>query len=311
MQPPLEGGGEPAPRRHAIFASVSPAPDHSAPWRRRLGEVIFGLETRAARNYDKAVIFLIAVSVLAVMLESVPELDPTTRAGLRWAEWVFTVMFTLDYLGRLVSARRPWRYALSFYGLVDLVTILPSYLSLLLPGAQYLLLVRALRLLRVFRVFKLGRYSDQSALIGEALRASREKIIVFFISVLALVTVFGTLLYMVEGPQHGFTSIPTSIYWAVVTVTTVGYGDISPKTGLGKFIATLAMLAGYAIIAVPTGIVTVGLQQASEARRGRTCPACGLARHDADARHCKRCGEELPGPATELQEQGTRTTPGG
>ena len=270
-------------------------PEHRAPWRRWLGDLIFGLSTPAARNYDKALIVLILTSVVAVMLESVSGLPPLTRRGLRWAEWVFTVLFTLDYLGRLLGARRPLHYALSFYGLVDLLTILPSYLSLLFPGTQYLLVVRALRLLRVFRVFKLARYSDQAALIGEALQASREKIIVFFISVLSMVIVFGTLLYMVEGPQHGFTSIPTSIYWAVVTVTTVGYGDISPKTGLGKFIATLAMLSGYAIIAVPTGIVTVGLQEAREARRGRVCSQCGLSKHDTDAHFCKRCGENLPG----------------
>lgn len=286
----------------AIFAAVTlppdldlPAPDHRAPWRRWLGSLIFGLNTPAARTYDKVVIVLIVASVISVMLESVSGLSRPTREGLRWAEWVFTVVFTLDYLGRLLGARRPLRYALSFYGLVDLITILPSYLSLLFPGTQYLLVVRALRLLRIFRVFKLARYSDQASLIGEALRASREKIIVFFISVLSMVIVFGTLLYMVEGPEHGFTSIPTSIYWAVVTVTTVGYGDISPKTGLGKFIATLAMLTGYAIIAVPTGIVTVGLQEAREARRGRTCPQCGLGQHDPDAHFCKRCGENLPG----------------
>ena len=273
----------------------SPPPDRRPPWRRQLGDLIFGLGSPAARTYDKVVIVLIVASVIAVTLESVSGLTRPVREGLRWAEWIFTVVFTLDYLGRLLGARRPLHYARSFYGLVDLLTILPSYLSLLFPGTQYLLVVRALRLLRVFRVFKLARYSDQAALIGEALQASREKIIVFFISVLSMVIVFGTLLYMVEGPESGFTSIPTSIYWAVVTVTTVGYGDISPKTGLGKFIATLAMLSGYAIIAVPTGIVTVGLQQAQEARRGRTCPQCGLSRHDADARFCKCCGENLPG----------------
>lgn len=280
-----------------MLQGVTPpsAPDHRAPWRRWLGDLIFSLATPAARNYDKALIVLIVASVLAVMFESVSTLPRDYKVGLRWAEWVFTVAFTLDYVGRLISARRPLRYALSFYGIVDLLTILPSYLSLIFPGSQYLLVVRALRLLRVFRVFKLARYSDQASLIGEALQASREKIIVFFISVLSLVIVFGTLLYLVEGPKNGFTSIPTSIYWAVVTVTTVGYGDISPKTGLGKFLATLAMLMGYAIIAVPTGIVTVGLQEAKEARRGRVCSQCGLAQHDADAHFCKRCGENLPG----------------
>lgn len=276
--------------------SVStPTPDHRAPWRRALGDIIFGLSSPAARLYDKALIFLIVASVLAVMAESVSSLSPEWKRLLRWAEWGFTVIFTLDYIGRLLGARRPLRYAGSFYGVVDLLTILPSYLSLLFPGSQYLLVVRALRLLRVFRVFKLARYTDQAALLGEALTASRERITVFFISVLSLVIVFGTLLYLIEGPENGFTSIPTSIYWAVVTVTTVGYGDISPKTGMGKFLASLAMLLGYAIIAVPTGIVTVGLQEAKAARQGRHCPQCGLSKHDADAHYCKRCGENLPG----------------
>ncbi|SEJ10456.1 voltage-gated potassium channel [Deinococcus reticulitermitis] len=273
----------------------APRPDRRARWRRELGDLIFGLSTPAARAYDQVLIVLIVTSVFAVMFESVSGLSREVRAWLRGSEWAFTVLFTLDYLGRLISARRPVHYARSFYGVIDLLTILPSYLSLLFPGSQYLLVVRALRLLRVFRIFKLARYSDQASLIGEALRASREKILVFFIAVLTLVVIFGTLLYMVEGPKNGFTSIPTSIYWAVVTVTTVGYGDISPKTGLGKLIATLAMLAGYAIIAVPTGIVTVGLQQAQEARKGRSCEQCGLSRHEADAHFCKRCGHNLPG----------------
>ncbi|MFC6592015.1 ion transporter [Deinococcus lacus] len=274
---------------------VDHSPEKTRPrWRQALGDLIFGLETPAARLYDKVLIVLIVASVIAVMLESVSGLSAPMRATLRWTEWAFTLLFTLDYLGRLLGARRPLHYARSFYGLVDLVTILPSYLSLLLPGSQYLLVVRALRLLRMFRVFKLARYTDQANLLGEALTASRERITVFFISVLTLVIVFGTLLYLIEGPENGFTSIPTSIYWAIVTVTTVGYGDISPKTGAGKFLASLAMLLGYAIIAVPTGIVTVGLQEAKEARQGRLCPGCGLGKHDPDATFCKRCGASLP-----------------
>lgn len=273
---------------------TAPPPDSRAPWRRWLGDIIFGLETPAARNYDKVLIVLIVVSVVAVMVESMPELPRPVWQILRVSEWIFTVLFTLDYLGRLISARRFHRYAFSFYGLIDLLTILPSYFSLFIPGSQYLLVGRALRLLRVFRVFKLARYSEQASLIGEALLASREKITVFFISVLTLVTVFGTLLYLIEGPKNGFTSIPTSIYWAVVTVTTVGYGDISPKTSMGKLLATLAMLMGYAIIAVPTGIVTVGLQEAREARRNRQCLNYSLNKHDVDAHFCKNCGHELP-----------------
>ena len=276
------------------MSAPHPPPDRRAPWRRALGDLIFGLESPGARLYDKALIVLIVLSVFAVMLESVRGLSAPVRGALRLTEWVFTVLFSLDYLARLLSARRPLHYARSPYGLIDLVTILPSYLSLFFPGTQYLLVVRALRVLRMFRVFKLARYSDQASLISEALRASRERIIVFFLGVLTLVVIFGTLLYLIEGPENGFTSIPTSIYWAVVTVTTVGYGDISPKTGLGKGVATLAMLAGYAIIAVPTGIVTVGLQEAREARRSRECRRCGLRQHDRDARYCKHCAEPLP-----------------
>lgn len=265
-----------------------------ARWREQLGEIIFGLETPAARNYDKVLILLILASVIAVMLESVSHFAKETRDLLRTAEWVFTLIFTLDYAGRILGARRPLNYVLSFYGLIDLITILPSYLSLIFPGSQYLLMVRALRLLRIFRVFKLMRYSDQGGFIVQALVSSREKIIVFFVSVLTLVTVFGTVVYIIEGPANGFTSIPTSIYWAVVTVTTVGYGDISPKTPLGKLVATLAMLLGYAIIAVPTGIVSAGIQEAKAAQhRKAQCLRCGLETHDIEARYCKRCGERL------------------
>lgn len=270
------------------------APPPRARWRQHIGNIIFGLELQAARNYDKALIVLIILSVIAVMLESVSHFSNETHTLLRNAEWVFTILFTLDYLGRIVGARRPAKYIFSFYGIIDLITILPSYLSLFFPGSQYLLMIRALRLLRIFRVFKLMRYSDQGGLILKALSDSREKIIVFFVSVLTLVTVFGTVVYLIEGPKNGFTSIPTSIYWAVVTVTTVGYGDISPKTALGKLIATLAMLMGYAIIAVPTGIVTAGLQEAkANAKTNLSCSRCGLTKHEKDARFCKRCGERL------------------
>lgn len=271
--------------------------EHRSPWRRALGDVIFGLETPAARLYDVVLIWLILASVLAVMLETVPSVNRSFGPQLRVLEWVFTAIFTLDYALRLLSARRPWRYARSFYGVVDLLSILPPYLSLVLTGGQYLLIIRALRLLRMFRVFKLLRYLSEASVLGEALRDSQAKITVFFLSVLTLVTIFGTLLYLIEGPDNGFTSIPLSIYWAVVTIATVGYGDIVPQTGLGKFVATIAMLLGYAIIAVPTGIVTVSLTRVQQRREDRTCPACGLRGHDADAEHCKRCGAELPAQA--------------
>ena len=258
-----------------------------------MGDIIFGLESPAARAFDMALIWLILASVLAVMLESVPAISRAYAPLLRTLEWFFTGVFTVEYALRLVTARRAARYALSYYGVVDLLSILPSYLSLVAPGGQYLLVIRALRLLRMFRVFKLLRYLSEASLLGVALRESQAKIIVFFVAVLTLVTVFGTLLYLIEGPANGFTSIPISIYWAVVTLATVGYGDIVPQTWIGKFIATIAMLLGYAIIAVPTGIVTVSLARAQERSAARTCEQCGLQQHDADARYCKRCGTEL------------------
>lgn len=268
--------------------------DKRSQWKRDLGNIIFGLETPAARNYDKVLICVIFISVTSVVLESVTVLPHYWREKLRISEWIFTILFTIDYIARIITARRPLRYIFSFYGFIDLVTILPSYLSFFIVGSQYLLVGRALRLIRVFQVFKLMRYSYQSSILLQALVTSREKIIVFFITVLSLITVFGTLIYLIEGPEHGFTSIPTSIYWAIVTVTTVGYGDIAPKTPFGKMLASFAMLMGYAIIAVPTGIMTAGLKQVRPTHKKQsTCYRCGLDYHDNDARYCKRCGERL------------------
>lgn len=295
----------PAPPDFDRPESVPPKsarPDHRSVWRRGLGDLIFGLETPLARAYDVVLIATIGLSVLSVMLETIASLHPVFGRVLRDLEWVFTGAFTLDYLGRLLSARRPWHYARSFYGVVDLLSILPSYLALVFFGTQYLLVIRVLRVLRLFRVFKLTRYLSEASLLGEALRASRAKITVFMVTVLSLVLVFGTLMYLIEGPQHGFTSIPTSVYWAVVTISTVGYGDISPQTPLGKLVASVAMLFGYGIIAVPTGIVTAGLVRAQERRRPDACPQCGLTGHEPDARHCKRCGALLrpAGPDVEI-----------
>lgn len=274
--------------------------DRRAPWRRALGDIIFGLETPAARAFDVVLIWLIIASVFAVMLESVPAVQKEYGVLLRRLEWVFTGIFTVEYGLRLVASRRPWHYARSYYGVVDLLSILPSFLSLLAVGGQYLLIIRALRLLRMFRVFKLLRYLSEASVLGVALRESQAKITVFLATVLTLVTLFGTLLYLIEGPANGFTSIPISIYWAVVTLATVGYGDIVPQTWLGKLIATVAMLLGYAIIAVPTGIVTVSLARADNRLRDerplddRPCSGCGWSAHDRDAQYCKRCGTPRP-----------------
>jgi voltage-gated potassium channel len=263
-------------------------------WRGGLHEVIFEAETPAGRAFDVALIGLIILSVLAVMLESIGAVRERYGAELYAAEWAFTLIFTVEYVLRLFSVRRPLRYAASFFGFVDLLAIVPTYLSLLVPGSHYLLVVRILRLLRVFRVLKLAEYLTEADVLTRALRASRRKISVFLLTVLTLVVVIGALLYVIEGEENGFTSIPASIYWAVVTLTTVGYGDISPKTPLGQTVAALVMIIGYGIIAVPTGIVTVEIAQA--ARRvvsTQACPECGAEGHDADAVYCKYCAAKL------------------
>ena len=267
-------------------------------WRRRLHVVIFEHGTPAGRAFDAALLVVILASVLAVLLESVPEVRLRWGPALVAVEWAITVLFTVEYVLRLVAVRNPLGYARSFYGVVDLLAVLPTYVRLLLPGAQALLTLRAVRLLRVFRIFKLSHFLGESQVLARALRASVRKIVVFVAAVLVLVLVLGTAMYLVEGPRHGFTSIPISIYWAIVTMTTVGYGDIAPGTVLGRMLASLVMIIGYGIIAVPTGIVTVEMGRATRTAPWspppRSCPGCGLAGHDADAAFCKRCGSELP-----------------
>ncbi|OZG72908.1 ion transporter [Hahella sp. CCB-MM4] len=262
--------------------------------RQKLYIIIFHANTPMGKAFDIALIAGIMISVFTVMLDSVQELH--TQYG-RWfavTEWVFTILFTIEYLVRIYCIERPVRYIFSFYGVVDLLSILPSYLSLLLPGSQYWLVVRILRVLRVFRILRLARYVSQANLLMHAIRQSRQKITVFFFSVMVLVIVFGCVMYMIETPEDGFTSIPRSIYWAIVTLTTVGYGDISPRSDLGQAVAALVMLMGYAIIAVPTGIFTAEL---SNVLRGdvlrQDCQRCLKSVHDKDAVYCSRCGEKL------------------
>jgi len=268
------------------------------PLRERTAEVIFGHETRAGKAYNVALIAVIVGSVLVVSLESVATLAHSWGPELRAAEWAFTAVFTIDYLARLWCAPRRAAYARSLLGVIDLVATLPSFISLLFPGGQALITVRALRLLRIFRVLKLVEYVSEAKALTLALQRSRRKVIVFIATVASLVVVLGSVMYLVEGPEHGFSSIPNSIYWAIVTLTTVGYGDIAPKTALGKGVASLVMLIGYGIIAVPTSIVTVELARTREpAAARRTCPRCGLAEHAVEARYCLRCGEALFGPA--------------
>ena len=259
--------------------------------RTKVRVVIFGVGTRWGKFFDVALLWAILLSVVAVLLESVATIQANYGLALRIAEWAFTVLFTIEYALRLWSARRRLAYATSFFGIVDLLALLPTYLSAIVTGSQSLLAVREVRLLRVFRVLKLVRYLKEAYALTQALKASRPKIVVFLAGVLSVAIIFGTVMYLVEGDEAGFTSIPTSIYWAVVTMTTVGYGDIAPQTALGQLIALCLMILGYAIIAVPTGIVSaemtrVGIQE----RPTPKCPACGRRTRAVDARFCSGCG---------------------
>jgi voltage-gated potassium channel len=270
--------------------------------RRILHDIIFGYETPAGRKFDLALIALILLSVLVVMLDSVASIHDRFHPQLLIAEWTFTIIFTIEYLLRLYCTGNIHKYAFSFFGLVDLFTILPTYLALFFPGATYLTSVRILRVMRIFRILKLMRFIGEANILMRALMESRRKILIFILFVLTLNVVFGALMYVVEGPAHGFTSIPVGVYWSIVTVTTVGYGDISPGTPVGQFIASLSMLTGYAIIAVPTGIVSSELINEYQNRNKAegqdfsiVCTQCHRKGHDRDARHCKQCGLRLPG----------------
>jgi len=268
-------------------------------WRRRMYDVIFEADTPAGRRFDVALVVAILLSILVVVLDSVPWLHRDHAELLNACEWGFTALFTVEYAARIACVQRPWRYATGFYGVIDLLAVLPSYFSLLMPGTELLLDIRILRLLRVFRIFKLTLYIEEYTRLGEALAASRRKILVFLSVVLMAILILGTIMYVVEGPKNGYTSIPVAMYWATVTMTTVGYGDITPHTNLGKAIASFMMLLGWGILAVPTGIVTAemtlrhGAGRQDRTRSDRTCAACGSRGHDADARFCKDCGSAL------------------
>ncbi len=262
-------------------------------WRYRLYEIIFEAETVGGRTFDVLLLWTILLSVLVVILESVKSVRQEYGDLLTAAEWAFTIVFTIEYVLRLISVRRPLNYATSFFGVIDLLAIIPTYASFFLPGLQYLLAVRILRLLRIFRILKLAEFVSEARVITSALRASMKKISVFLFAILILVTIIGSIMYVIEGEEHGFTDIPTSIYWAVVTLTTVGYGDLSPKTGIGKAFASLVMILGYAIIAVPTGIVTVELSRSVKKISTQVCPECHTQDHDADAVFCKYCASRL------------------
>lgn len=259
-----------------------------------LYKIIFEADTPSGKLFDVGLIISIKLSVVAVMLDSIGSIQESYGHFLNTIEWFFTFLFTAEYVLRLFCAKHPIKYAYSFFGIVDLMAILPSYFSLFFPGSQYLLVIRLLRVLRVFRVLKLAHYIKETTLLLVALKASRRKIIVFFYAVICLVVVFGSIMYIIEPDSSGFTSIPRSIYWAIVTLTTVGYGDISPVTELGQTLAALVMILGYSIIAVPTGIVTVEISRAVvQEEQKTTCPDCGAGNHDRDALFCKYCGAEI------------------
>jgi len=263
-------------------------------WRMLLHEVIFEADTPSGKGFDVLLIVSILMSVAVVMLDSIGSLRAQFGRLFYAIEWLFTIIFTVEYGLRIACVGKPLRYAVSFYGIVDLLAIIPTYLSLFLPGSQYLLVIRILRILRIFRILKLVPYLGEARLLKKALQASSRKIAVFLFAVLTMVVIFGSLMYVIEGEKYGFTSIPRSIYWAIVTLTTVGYGDISPQTGFGQALASLVMILGYGIIAVPTGIVTVEMSQTfSRSASTQSCLECGVDGHDTDARHCKFCGASL------------------
>ena len=286
------------PQDDAPYVPQSPAAYGKPPdgWRRRMYDVIFEADTPAGRRFDIALVVAILLSILVVVLDSVPWLHRDHADLLNACEWGFTALFTVEYAARIACVQRPWRYATGFYGVIDLLAVLPSYFSLLMPGTELLLDIRILRLLRVFRIFKLTLYIEETTRLGEALAASRRKILVFLSVVLMAILILGTMMYVVEGPKNGYTSIPVAMYWATVTMTTVGYGDITPHTNLGKAIASFMMLLGWGILAVPTGIVTAEMTLRHGAGRqgsSRSCAACGSRGHDADARFCKDCGAAM------------------
>ncbi|CAM3192609.1 ion transporter [Vibrio neptunius] len=259
--------------------------------------IIFGTHTKAGRAFDIALIIAILSSLLVLVLESVPVVASQWRTELRYCEYTFTALFTIEYLLRLYCSPKPIAYAKSFYGVVDLLAILPTYLAFFFPSATFMGVVRLLRVMRIFRVLKLVRYLQDSNILLRSLLMARRKIFIFFSTVAILVTIFGALIFVIEGPQNGFTSIPKSIYWAIVTITTVGYGDLVPQTNLGKAIASITMLLGYSILAVPTGIITAELNQEMNSHKSLVkCPNCSKSGHESDAMHCKYCGSELADP---------------
>lgn len=280
--------------RFNVGMKLNPEDKPQSNFRLKLHEIIFESDTKAGKAFDLILIWAILLSLLLVMIESVASIRAEYGTALYIGEWCFTVLFSLEFLLRMIAVQRPLRYVWSFYGCVDLLAIVPTYLSLFIPGAQSLLVVRTFRLLRIFRILKLTVYLGEAEVLYTALRASRPKITVFLLAVFATVITMGALMYLVEGEENGFTSIPKGIYWAIVTMTTVGFGDLTPQTGFGQFLASCLMIFGYGILAVPTGIVTREMMRLpSHPVSGQACPGCGFSSHDADAKYCKMCGTHL------------------
>ncbi|MFY0631652.1 MAG: ion transporter [Flavobacteriaceae bacterium] len=266
---------------------------HKTSFKHRLHEVIYEADTPAGKLFDVILLIAILASILFVMLESVQSINDEYGGLLDIAEWVITILFSIEYILRIVAIKKPWKYVFSFYGIIDLLSTIPKYLSLFIVGSHNLAALRALRLLRVFRILKLARYIGESNRLLVALRASRAKIAVFLFFVLILCIILGTIMYMIEGADNGFTSIPRSVYWAIVTLTTVGYGDIAPGTPLGQLIASAIMILGYAIIAIPTGIVGSEMVRKIIHTNTQACPNCLKEDHKDDAEFCYHCGNEL------------------
>lgn len=262
--------------------------------RKKLHEIIFESDTRAGKIFDVALLVLIIVSVIAVVIETIPAVNARYAGFFRTLEWIFTIIFTIEYLLRIYSVKKPSAYIFSFYGLVDLLAVIPTYLSLVFFGSQYLLVIRSLRLLRVFRIFKLSHFLKGQETIVSAIKASMPKILVFLTAIVIIVIIIGAIMYAVESPYNDkFSSIPQGIYWAVTTLTTVGFGDITPVTGLGRFLSVIVMILGYAIIAVPTGIISAEFVKPSVPLNSQVCSNCGYSKHEDDAKFCKNCGASL------------------
>lgn len=285
------------------MSKTAPSAEHDNPLKKKLREVIFGTETPAGRRFDLALIACIVLSVALVYLDTVAEIHQTYGKWIYLLEWVFTLIFTVEYGLRLYCSTNPLRYSLSFYGIVDLLSILPSYLALFFPGANMTLVIRVLRLFRIFRVLKLLRYLSEGNMLLRAMMESSRKVFIFFFSVSLIIMVLGAVMYVIEGPENGFTSIPKSVYWTIVTITTVGYGDITPHTSLGQAIAALTMLLGYSIIAIPTGILTAEIgQEINRSRDLRRCANCLKKGHEPAAHYCDNCGSELEAPLSESKD---------